>query len=111
MTIPENEISNAIERLRIYYDTGITKSCDFREKQLRKLYDSLIIYKDSLEDALFKDLHKSKGESYMAETQFVLSEIKYCISNFRNWANPRRVNHSLFSFPFPCFSLFLKYSV
>ncbi|MHA4843218.1 aldehyde dehydrogenase family protein [Flavitalea antarctica] len=74
--------------LREYFDSGATKSIDFRISQLKMLKQLVINSEALIAAALEKDLHKSQEEAYATETGLLLAEINYFLSHLRKWAAP-----------------------
>ena len=78
----------------------IKTSLNFRKNQLKKLHQAILDYEGQLYEALFKDLGKSKVESYATEIGFVLSEINFCIKKLNRWMKPKRVRSNWLLFLF-----------
>lgn len=85
--------------LRKYYNSGVTKSVEFRAEQLRKLKKSIIANQTAIEAALWSDLGKSPEEAYLTEISIVLQEIDLHLKNLRTWSKPQRVKTPLHLFP------------
>ena len=88
-----------LETLRNYFDTGITKSYEFRKTHLQKLKDAIIKYEAEIFEALYKDLRKSKEESYISENGFCLAELSDAIKKLNSWMKPKKVGTNWFNFP------------
>ncbi len=88
-----------VETQRDFFNTNQTKSLSFRKQQLIKLQKSLEKYEEELYRAVYKDLSKSKTETYMAEVSIVYTEIKYAIKHLSQWSKPQKVRGSMASFP------------
>ncbi|NLY45956.1 MAG: aldehyde dehydrogenase [Tissierella sp.] len=84
---------------RDFFDTGNTKSYDFRIQQLEKLKATIKNYEEDIFDALYMDLHKSGFESYTSEVGFIYEEINYTIKHLKNWMKPKRVRGSISTVP------------
>jgi len=76
-----------------------TKDVDFRIKQLKKLKTAILEFEDKLSEALYKDLGKSKIESYTTEIGFCLHELSLHIKNLKSWAKPEKVSTNWMMFP------------
>lgn len=48
-----------LEKMRQYFDSGITKPYAFRKEQLQKLKQSILAHEQDLYDALYADLKKA----------------------------------------------------
>ncbi len=66
-----------------------------RIKTLKVLYKNIVLMQDEIYEALYKDLNKSKTESYMAEIGLVLSEISYMIKHIKKFSKEKRVRTPL----------------
>ncbi|HKZ67890.1 MAG TPA: aldehyde dehydrogenase [Chitinophagaceae bacterium] len=88
-----------LSALRQYFNSGITRSYEFRKEQLQKLKQAVLNHEQDLYDALFTDLKKSPEETWVTETGFFLSEINNTISNLRRWMQPERTATNLLNLP------------
>jgi aldehyde dehydrogenase (NAD+) len=88
-----------LESLRSFFNSGATRRLDFRKEQLKKLKDTIIRYEEELNEALYKDLKKSKEEVWITETGLVLSEISYFLKNLDELAEPQRTGTNLLNLP------------
>ncbi len=88
-----------LEALRKYFETGATKPYKFRKEQLQKLKTAVKKYEIEIFEALYKDLHKSKEESYISENGFFLSEVSSAIKHLNGWMEPQKVGTNWFNFP------------
>ena len=59
----------------------------FRKESLRKLKSALRKWQKPIEEALWKDLHKSAEEALLTETSIVLGEIDNHLRHIDNWAS------------------------
>ena len=91
--------------MRTYCETGVTKTYDFRLQQLQKLKATVQKYEIEIFEALYKDLHKSKEESYISENGFFLAEASSAIKHLKTWMAPQNVSTNLFNFPSKSFVL------
>ena len=88
-----------LKEIRQYFNSGITKSYNFRKEQLKKLRVSILKHEQQLYDALYSDLKKSKEETWVTETGFVISELNAAIRNLRQWMQPESVETNLLNLP------------
>lgn len=79
----------------MYFQTGATLPISARKTALKKLKQAIHQYEDQLYEALYKDLGKSKSESYMCEIGLVKSEISYMLKHVSKFAKERRVRTPL----------------
>lgn len=88
-----------LQLMRNYFETGVTKPYAFRKEQLQKLKAAVIKYDDALNDALYKDLRKSKEEIWLTETGMVLSEINFFLKHLEDLMRPQKVATNLINLP------------
>ncbi|MDO4541734.1 MAG: aldehyde dehydrogenase [Bacillota bacterium] len=81
-----NYINDALDSMKKYFNTDITKTVFFRQQQLGKLRDAIKKYEREITEALKRDLNKAPQESYMTEIGIVLSEIKHTIRSLPLWS-------------------------
>ena len=90
---------NELKALRNFFNTGVTKSFDFRQEQLNKLKNALVKYEKSIYSALYEDLKKSPEECWVTENGFVYAEINYAVKHLKNWMQHEKVKTNLLNFP------------
>ena len=90
-----NIIQTQVQRQKAFFATNKTLDIKFRIQQLKKLKKSILNNQKNIEDALWKDLHKSPEESYLMEISIVVGEINYHIRNLKKWTRPKRVSTPL----------------
>jgi aldehyde dehydrogenase (NAD+) len=90
---------STLEKLRQHFNSGATRSFDFRKEQLKKLKDSILHYEQDLYKALYTDLKKSPEEVWATETGLVIAELNEAISHLRSWMSPERVSTNLLNLP------------
>ncbi len=88
-----------LEKMRQYFNNGITKSYKFRKEQLKKLKASILNHEQDLYQALYSDLKKSPEETWVTETGIVISELNTAIKNLHDWMQPERVATNLLNLP------------
>ena len=88
-----------LQKMRTYFEGGITYSYDFRRQQLLILRKAILQYEKELHEALYADLKKSPEESWVAETGFVLSEISHTLKHLKAWMHREKVSTNLLNFP------------
>ncbi len=76
---------------KAFFASHQTKDIAFRRKQLRKLKQAVLKHQKKIEDALWKDLHKSPEEAYLTEISIVTSEIDNHMKHLKKWASPKKV--------------------
>lgn len=95
----------ALDAMRNYFETGVTKTYEFRKTQLQKLKASVVAHENEIYAALHKDLRKSKEETYVTENGFFLAEINNTIKQLNSWMKPASVGTNLLNFPSKSFVL------
>ena len=79
MTYTEQEISNIVAAQRKYFLTGATLPVKWRIQQLKKLKEAVIAHEAEFEEALAKDLGRSKVEAYLCDVGPIIVEINEMI--------------------------------
>jgi aldehyde dehydrogenase (NAD+) len=92
-------IAEQLANLRRYFDSGVTKSYDFRLLQLKKLKRSILDHEEEIYDALYADLKKSREETWVTETGIVIAELNSAIKNLRRWMEPESAATNLVNLP------------
>ena len=86
---PES-ISQTMAHLRAFFDSGKTRSIDFRIAQLKKLKEGIRKYEPAIMASLYDDLLKPPFESYASEIGILYMEIDHVIRHLRSWSRSRR---------------------
>ena len=73
-----------------YFRSGATLDVRTRKANLVALEKAVLKWEKPLCEALWKDLHKSYEESYIAEVSILLGEIRTHIRNIGKWTRPQR---------------------
>lgn len=84
------DFADASQRQRAFFQTGATRSVEFRRAQLERLADGLERHETGLLAALQADLGKSPSQSYASEFGLVRMEIRHALRNLRRWAASTR---------------------
>jgi aldehyde dehydrogenase (NAD+) len=92
-------MTDQLNALRRYYESGVTRSASFRKEGLKKLKDSILQYEKELYDALYADLKKSPEESWVTELGIVINGIKTVLRNLDSWMDPERVATNFLNLP------------
>jgi aldehyde dehydrogenase (NAD+) len=88
-----------LDKIKNYFNSGRTRSYEFRKAQLQSLRKAIMKYEKNLYDALYLDLKKNPEESWVTENGMVLSEINAALKNLRNWMEPEAVSTNLVNLP------------
>ena len=83
--------ASLIRRQRAHFQTGASRSLNYRRAQLRKLREAIETREQLLFDALHADLRKSPYHAYATEIGLVHSEIRHALRHLPAWMTPRRV--------------------
>lgn len=90
-----NDIKEVLDEQRRYFQSGESRSVDFRLWQLGKLKVAVEKYEKEIIAALNDDLGKSDLESYTTEIGFVIAEINFMLKNLRRFAKAQKVKTPL----------------
>lgn len=90
---------NKLTAIRDFYNTGATRSFDFRKQQLQKLKAAMIKYEQEIYAALYTDLKKSPEESWVTENGFVYTELNNALKHLSEWMQPERAKTNLLNLP------------
>ncbi|MFA7081415.1 MAG: aldehyde dehydrogenase [Bacteroidales bacterium] len=95
----EDSIKDIFKSQKEYFLTDTTRDLDFRIRNLKALREEIINNEREIQEALFKDLHKSEEEAYLTEIGIIVSEINQNIKKIKKWAKPKKVRSSIACFP------------
>jgi aldehyde dehydrogenase (NAD+) len=62
---------------------------------LKKLHKYIFQHREAIAKAIFKDFAKAETETYITEIFPLLSEIRHCLDNIREWTRMRKVGTPL----------------
>lgn len=94
-----DKISEIFEKQKAFFQTQVTKPVAFRKAQLKKLKQTILKNEENIQEALWKDLHKSPQEAYLTEIGIVLSEIDLHLKKLTRWSQTKSVTSPLVLFP------------
>lgn len=95
----QSQIIQAVNNQKAFFSSNATKDINFRIQQLKKLRNAIMLYQPQIQEALWKDLHKSSQEAYLTEISIILNELDYHIRNLKKWDKPQRIATPLFMQP------------
>ena len=95
----DKSLKSIIDKQINYFSSKKTIDIVSRIKSLKKLLKEIKASENEIELALYKDLGKSKGESYLTEINFVYTEINIALKNIKKWTKRKAVKSSLINFP------------
>ncbi len=84
------DFADTVQRQRAFFQTGATRSPDFRHAQLENFSAALERHESNLLAALHADLRKSPIQGYTTELGLVQAEIRLALKNLSRWAAPVR---------------------
>lgn len=99
MSYSNQEIQKTVEAQRAFFRTGTTLDVSWRLRQLRTLREAVISHEKEFEEALQKDLGRSKVEAYLCDIGPVVVEINEMLHGLKRWARPERHFSGLMCFP------------
>jgi len=83
------DFAAVVGRQRSLFQSGATRSLEFREAQLTLLQKAVVAHESDLLAALYADLRKSPQEAYSTEIAVVLGEIRHALRHLGSWMKPR----------------------
>lgn len=89
------EAARLVDSLRRTFRAGKTRPLAFRRRQLEAMRRMIEENEAIFLDALQEDLRKPAFEAILAETGFLVGEIKHALKHLDRWAAPRRVRAPL----------------
>ncbi|KAM5182107.1 aldehyde dehydrogenase family 3 member A2 isoform 2-T4 [Mantella aurantiaca] len=84
-----------VDRAKQAFNTGKTRSLDFRIQQLQAFKRMLNENDTEIRKALLADLHKNELCAYSYEIMGLMGELELAIDNLPNWAAPKHVAKNL----------------
>lgn len=97
---PQTRAEEVFQKQRTFYNTLRTHDVNFRLEQLATLYHALEEYQDTIGDAMYADLKRSRPLSYYTEIGLSLKTISLSLRNLKKWAKPKKVKASWDIYPF-----------
>lgn len=95
----KDNISSIFKKQTSYFSSGQTRNVNTRIRNLKLLRSAILSHEDEINEALYKDLGKSKFEAYATEIGYILDEIRYHIKHLKSWANPKQSPTPITNFP------------
>jgi aldehyde dehydrogenase (NAD+) len=85
-----SQIPKVVSKLRDAFDSGRSRSIEWRREQLRRLKTMLEEGEGELLDALAADLGKPRLEGWATDVGIVIAEIEYALRHLAGWMKPER---------------------
>src|SRR6266568_4176550 len=73
---------------RAYFLSGVTRSAEWRESQLRALHSMMKDHAEDFYAALWSDLRRNRIEADLVDVKCTTSEIDHVLAHFRRWMKP-----------------------
>src|SRR5438105_7756433 len=73
---------------RAYFLSGVTRSAEWRESQLRALRSTMKDHTEDFYAALWSDLRRNRIEADFVDVKFMTSEIDHVLAHLRRWMKP-----------------------
>lgn len=93
------EFEAMVSRQRAFWNTGATRSVEWRLIQLKKLEQALEEREEALCAALKADLGKAAYESWLSEIGMTLGELRFARKHLKKWAAVKRRPSAMPLFP------------
>ncbi len=104
-------IKDTIDRQRIYFQSGATKSIPYRIEQLNALKKTIIKWDNSIIESIQSDCYKPVTEIYSSEIGYVLSEIDHHIGKIKTWTKNNSVVTKRINLPAKSYWYYEPYGV
>lgn len=88
--MPQKSYAEILQTARTAFDSGKTKSYEFRVKQLRALLKMYTDNLNSILEALHTDLRKSKQECVVLEIEYLRNDLRSSLAQLKGWMEPER---------------------
>ncbi|MED6218410.1 Aldehyde dehydrogenase 3 member I1, chloroplastic, variant 2 [Stylosanthes scabra] len=98
-TFDGEKASLLVKDLRNTYNTGKTKSYEWRISQLEGIAKMLEEKEKEILEALYKDLSKPRLEGFIAEVSQAKSSCSEAIQELKHWMKPEKIKTSFTTFP------------
>jgi aldehyde dehydrogenase (NAD+) len=95
----EGGSAGVLAQVRSVFNTGRTRSVQWREEQLRAIERMCEEREGEISDALTQDLGRSTFEAWLGDIASTKAEAVFARKNFRKWMKPRRQSLPLAQMP------------
>ncbi|KAK9156515.1 hypothetical protein Scep_003089 [Stephania cephalantha] len=93
------EMEAELKELRHTFESGKTRSPEWRKSQLKALLNLVHAYQQDMFDALNQDLGKHHVESYRDEVGLLIKSINYILNNLDQWMKSKKISLPPVAFP------------
>ena len=84
----ESKIREIVAAQRRFFRSGVTLPLRWRIEQLKRLKSAVIAHEREFEEALARDLGRSRVEAYLCDIGPIIVEINEMLRGLRRWARP-----------------------
>ncbi|KAJ7945133.1 Aldehyde dehydrogenase [Quillaja saponaria] len=98
-TFDIDKASLLVEELRNNFDSGKTRSYEWRVSQLKSIAKMLEEKEKDIIDALYKDLGKPGQEAFISEVSMSKSSCNEALGELNQWMMPEKVKTSITTYP------------
>src|SRR5215831_12911465 len=84
---------------RKYFQSGATRSVEWRESQLTALRAMMKDHADEFYGALWTDLRRNRIDSDWSDVKYISSEVSHALAHLRRWMKPRPISTPLALMP------------
>lgn len=88
--MPRSTFETELSGLRRNFDSGATRTYEWRRRQLKQLDRLLQENSTALNTALKQDLGKCAVEARLTETAFLRAEIAHALGHLKKWMRPKK---------------------
>lgn len=92
-------VAQHVSELRATFNSGITRTYEWRIKQLQQLIKLIDENEDRFIEAFQKDSGKAEFTAFAGEILFVRAEAAHAIKKLKKWMKPKKVGSPLFLWP------------
>ncbi|MFW5925781.1 MAG: aldehyde dehydrogenase family protein [Myxococcota bacterium] len=85
------EAAQMVDSLRKTFRSGKTRPLEWRKQQLHALQRMVEENEQAFVEAIRKDMGRSGFETTLAETGYLIGEVKHTLKNLDKWAKPKKV--------------------
>ncbi|MFW6051277.1 MAG: aldehyde dehydrogenase family protein [Myxococcota bacterium] len=85
------EAAEMVETLRKTFRSGKTRPLAWRKQQLHAIKRMIEENEEAFTEAIRKDMGRSAFETTLAETGYLVGEVKYTLKHLDRWAKPKKV--------------------
>src|SRR5207302_3385208 len=82
------DFSKLVADHRAYFLSGVTRSTEWRESQLRALHSMVKDHAEDFYAALWSDLRRNRIDADLIDVKYTTSEIDHVLAHLRRWMKP-----------------------